>query len=141
MVSFTEKTKRTKKRHFVDFSGNGTYFFDFYKILLGLHSLNGRRFFWLMENVASMPSAIKEEMSRYLETEPALLDAAQLSPQSRRRLFWGNLPSLKNKLFSIDEPVLQEYLMPGRTATVEKIQTVTTRSNSLRQGDSAVNYV
>lgn len=56
-----------------------------------------------------------------------------MSAQHRTRYYWGNLPSLQNK-FQNDGPSLQEYLSPNRRATVSKIRTVTTRSNSLKQG-------
>lgn len=71
---------------------------------------------------------------RFLQCEPKLLDAVAISPQKRPRLFWGNLPTLGGRMPVDEDSILQNYLMSNRTATVSKLNTVTTKTNSLKQG-------
>jgi len=47
---------------------------------------------FVLENVASMPKADKEIITKELGVEPVMFDAALVSAQSRRRLFWTNIP-------------------------------------------------
>ena len=47
---------------------------------------------WLFENVASMSPENRRIASRYLGAEPLLLDSARVSAQSRKRLYWTNIP-------------------------------------------------
>lgn len=47
---------------------------------------------FVLENVASMPKADKEVITKELGVEPVLFDASLVSAQSRRRLFWTNIP-------------------------------------------------
>lgn len=47
---------------------------------------------FILENVASMPKADRDTITEALGVEPVLLDAALVSAQSRKRLFWTNLP-------------------------------------------------
>jgi DNA (cytosine-5)-methyltransferase 3A len=49
--------------------------------------------FFILENVASMPKADRAIITETLGAEPILLDASLVSAQSRRRLFWTNLPN------------------------------------------------
>jgi hypothetical protein len=72
---------------------------------------------------------------RFLACNPVIVDAARLTAQHRIRLFWGNIPGLRKEVTKCAAK-LADYLMPdmNRTAVVEKIRTVTTNSNSLRQG-------
>lgn len=46
---------------------------------------------FVLENVASMPKADRDIISKELGVEPVLFDAALVSAQSRKRLFWTNL--------------------------------------------------
>jgi DNA-cytosine methyltransferase len=46
---------------------------------------------FVLENVASMPKADKETITKELGVEPVLFDASLVSAQSRKRLFWTNL--------------------------------------------------
>lgn len=83
-------------------------------------------------------SMVFNRMCRFLQCEPQFIDAAWVSSQSRPRLFWGNLLTLQNQQFINNGPNLQHYLNPGRKAVVEKLRTVTTRTNSLRQGTISI---
>lgn len=47
---------------------------------------------FVLENVASMPKADRDIITREMGVEPILIDAALVSAQSRKRLFWTNLP-------------------------------------------------
>lgn len=61
---------------------------------------------FILENVASMSKESKNEISRHLGVEPIMIDAALVSAQSRKRLFWTNIPIKKlpqdRKLFLKD---------------------------------------
>jgi hypothetical protein len=74
---------------------------------------------------------------RFLDCDPVVIDAAWLSAQRRTRLFWGNIPGLKRKVED-SHSKLTNCLIEGvnRKPVVKKIRTVTTSSNSLRQGRS-----
>jgi DNA (cytosine-5)-methyltransferase 3A len=47
---------------------------------------------FVLENVASMPKADRETITKTLGVEPIQIDASLVSAQSRKRLFWTNLP-------------------------------------------------
>jgi DNA-cytosine methyltransferase len=47
---------------------------------------------FILENVASMPKADKEIITETLGVEPVMINAALVSAQSRKRLFWTNIP-------------------------------------------------
>nr|AYW00064.1 DNA methyltransferase 3 [Mizuhopecten yessoensis] len=124
-----------------EFGGTGTLFFHFYRVLKTVQNFNvDRHLFWLYENVASMKNEYKKEMSVFLECGPALWDSKFFSPQTRARYFWGNIPGMYSTP-ELSEQYwsnfnLDTMLSPhcNRKATVNRIRTVTTRTNSLRQG-------
>ncbi|XP_033735640.1 DNA (cytosine-5)-methyltransferase 3A-like [Pecten maximus] len=124
-----------------EFGGTGMLFFHFYRVLKSVQNFNvGRHLFWLYENVASMKSEYKKEMSLFLECDPALWDSKFFSPQTRARYFWGNIPGMYSTP-ELSEQYwsnfhLDTMLSPhcNRKATVDRIRTVTTRTNSLKQG-------
>lgn len=47
---------------------------------------------FVLENVASMPKADRDIITKTLEVEPILINASLVSAQSRKRLFWTNIP-------------------------------------------------
>ncbi|XP_017770102.1 PREDICTED: DNA (cytosine-5)-methyltransferase 3A-like [Nicrophorus vespilloides] len=114
-------------------SGTGILFFYFFKILTTMAKINGP-FFWLFENVSSMNIKNKNIISRFLMCEPTMVSAAWVSPQRRERFFWGNLPTLQCN-FENKGPTLEEYLGSNRKALCEKVNTITTKRNSLYQGN------
>ncbi|XP_043279842.1 uncharacterized protein [Venturia canescens] len=120
-----------------DPNGTGVLFFEYSRIKNFLEAHNGQHFFWLFENVASMPSKYRNDISKHLGREPELIDSANYSPQHRPRLYWSNLPIVSFPLSTQD---LQDVLNPNcnRQALVKKIRTVTTRVNSLKQGRDAL---
>uniref|UniRef100_A0A3B5APE1 DNA (cytosine-5-)-methyltransferase n=1 Tax=Stegastes partitus TaxID=144197 RepID=A0A3B5APE1_9TELE len=120
------------------FEGTGRLFFEFYRILTLLKPKedDNRPFFWLFENVVFMSANDKSDICRFLECNPILIDAVKVSPAHRARYFWGNLPGMNRTLAaSLDDKVsLQDCLENGRQAKFDKVRTITTKSNSIRQG-------
>uniref|UniRef100_H3D4L6 DNA (cytosine-5-)-methyltransferase n=1 Tax=Tetraodon nigroviridis TaxID=99883 RepID=H3D4L6_TETNG len=120
------------------FEGTGRLFFEFYRILTMLRPKEGdnRPFFWLFENVVFMSANDKLDICRFLECNPVLIDAVKVSPAHRARYFWGNIPGMNRPLATAVERkvLLQDCLESGRTAKFEKVRTITTKSNSIRQG-------
>ena len=49
---------------------------------------------FVLENVASMSQTAKDEITKQLGVEPIMIDAALVSAQSRKRLFWTNIPAV-----------------------------------------------
>lgn len=124
-----------------DPNGSGILFFEYCRIMKLVNEANeGHHLFWLFENVASMPSKYRLEISKHLGREPDLIDSADFSPQHRPRLYWSNLPIASYFLSSQD---LQNVLTPNcnRHALVKKIRTVTTKANSLKQGKALLKPV
>lgn len=64
----------------------------FWEYVRILRETNPRWF--ILENVASMPKKDRETITRELGVEPLLLDASLVSAQSRKRLFWTNIPNV-----------------------------------------------
>lgn len=50
---------------------------------------------FILENVASMPKADKDIITRELGVEPIMINASLVSAQCRKRLFWTNIPDVK----------------------------------------------
>lgn len=49
---------------------------------------------FILENVASMPKEAKETITKELGVEPIMINAALVSAQNRKRLFWTNIPNV-----------------------------------------------
>uniref|UniRef100_A0A7N6B5C2 DNA (cytosine-5-)-methyltransferase n=1 Tax=Anabas testudineus TaxID=64144 RepID=A0A7N6B5C2_ANATE len=120
------------------FEGTGRLFFEFYRLLHEARPKQGddRPFFWLFENVVAMGVSDKRDISRFLECNPVMIDAKEVSAAHRARYFWGNLPGMNRPLSAMctDRLDLQDCLEHGRTAKFDKVRTITTRSNSIKQG-------
>uniref|UniRef100_A0A670IE75 DNA (cytosine-5-)-methyltransferase n=1 Tax=Podarcis muralis TaxID=64176 RepID=A0A670IE75_PODMU len=120
------------------YEGTGRLFFEFYHLLNYTRPKAGeeRPFFWLFENVVAMRINDKRDISRFLECNPIMIDAVKVSAAHRARYFWGNLPGMNRPLVAstTDKLELQDCLEYGRTAKLKKVQTITTKSNSIRQG-------
>lgn len=50
--------------------------------------------YFVLENVASMHKDAKAEITRIMGVEPIMIDAALVSGQQRKRLFWTNIPGV-----------------------------------------------
>ncbi|KAH0619331.1 hypothetical protein JD844_019351 [Phrynosoma platyrhinos] len=120
------------------YEGTGRLFFEFYHLLNYSRPKDGeeRPFFWLFENVVAMRVNDKRDISRFLECNPVMIDAVKVSAAHRARYFWGNLPGMNRPLVAskADKLELQDCLEYSRTAKLKKVQTITTKSNSIRQG-------
>ncbi|CAL8329611.1 unnamed protein product [Merluccius merluccius] len=81
------------------FDGTGRLFFEFYRMLTMMRPKeDDRPFFWLFENVVFMGANDKSDICRFLECNPILIDAVNVSPAHRARYFWGNLPGMNRVL-------------------------------------------
>ncbi|XP_076604170.1 DNA (cytosine-5)-methyltransferase 3A isoform X3 [Chaetodon auriga] len=125
------------------YEGTGRLFFEFYRLLHEARPKEGddRPFFWLFENVVAMGVSDKRDISRFLECNPVMIDAKEVSAAHRARYFWGNLPGMNRLVcewplsaMCSDRLDLQDCLEHGRTAKFGKVRTITTRSNSIKQG-------
>ena len=79
--------------------------------------------FFILENVASMPKKDKDIITETLGVEPVLFNASLVSAQSRKRLFWTNIP------FTLPEDkgiVLKDILQPD----AEVDEAMTTKGKS-----------
>ncbi|KAL1249797.1 hypothetical protein QQF64_020802 [Cirrhinus molitorella] len=126
------------------FEGTGRLFFEYYRILNVMKPKEDdpQPFFWLFENVVFMQTQVKADICRFLECNPVLVDAVKVSPAHRARYFWGNIPGMNRPIIASqnDKLRLQECLEPGRIAKYEKVRTITTRSNSLKQGTNDAHF-
>jgi len=50
--------------------------------------------YFVLENVASMPQKDKDIITQTLGVEPIMINAALVSAQNRKRLFWTNIPNV-----------------------------------------------
>lgn len=50
--------------------------------------------YFVLENVASMTDESKDTITKELGVAPIMIDAALVSPQNRKRLFWTNIPGI-----------------------------------------------
>lgn len=50
--------------------------------------------YFILENVASMPKEAKAIITEALGVEPIMINAALVSAQNRKRLFWTNIPNV-----------------------------------------------
>ncbi|XP_015249064.1 PREDICTED: DNA (cytosine-5)-methyltransferase 3B-like [Cyprinodon variegatus] len=120
------------------YEGTGRLFFEFYRLLSEAKPKTGedRPFFWMFENVVAMGVNDKRDISRFLECNPVMIDAIEVSAAHRARYFWGNLPGMNRPLCAsgMDKLELQDCLDHGRVAKFGKVRTITTRSNSIKQG-------
>ncbi len=51
--------------------------------------------YFILENVASMPKEAKDIITKTLGVEPIMINAALVSAQQRKRLFWTNIPNVE----------------------------------------------
>jgi len=51
--------------------------------------------YFLLENVASMKKADRDEITRIIGVEPIMINSALVSAQNRKRLYWTNIPGVQ----------------------------------------------
>lgn len=69
--------------------------------------------YFILENVASMPKEAKKIITKELGVEPIMINAALVSAQQRKRLFWTNIPNVT--LPEDKGIILQDILENGDT--------------------------
>jgi DNA (cytosine-5)-methyltransferase 3A len=84
---------------------------------------------FILENVASMKKEDKDTITKALGVKPIMIDASLVSAQSRKRLFWTNIPTvlpedrnIKLKDILINN-VANKYYIKGYTLTSNGKQT------------------
>lgn len=81
---------------------------------------------FILENVASMPKEAKDIITKELGIEPIMINAALVSAQNRKRLFWTNIPNVSQP---DDKGIfLKDILEPS----VDDTFTVRPKSNTVR---------
>lgn len=65
-------------------------FYDYVRILN-----DAQPKYFLFENNHGMAPEVKEEISKQLGVQPILINSALVSPQARKRLYWTNIPNVK----------------------------------------------
>jgi DNA (cytosine-5)-methyltransferase 3A len=83
--------------------------------------------YFILENVASMPKADRDIITREMGVEPVMFNASLVSAQCRKRLFWTNIP------FTLPEDrniLLKDILQPevGETFYMKKGMTMTSQT-------------
>ena len=92
-------------------------FYKYVEILNHLKSVNPKVKF-LLENNFAMPKADEEIITKLLGVEPIMIDAAEVSPQSRKRFYWCNweakTPSSNDIFYHLFHNfVLKDILQPS----------------------------
>ena len=93
--------------------------------------------FFLYENVASMPSAIKAYISEEFGCEPVMINSALVSAQQRKRLYWTNIPGVTQPE---DKVILLKDIIDSGLSYVDKSHCMTATyagaeiRNSLERG-------
>jgi DNA (cytosine-5)-methyltransferase 3A len=95
---------------------------------------------FILENVASMPKKDRDIITQELQVEPVMFDAALVSAQSRKRLFWTNI---RFQLPADQGILLKNILQPD--AEVDESMTVKGKSFCLtasyhKVGESQAEY-
>lgn len=75
--------------------------------------------YFILENVASMPKEAKDIITKELGVEPIMINAALVSAQNRKRLFWTNIP---NVTLPDDRGImLKDILLDGTTEDLKSL--------------------
>lgn len=72
-----------------EFEGESGLFYEYVRLLREIKPK-----YFLLENVKSMSEEAKEEITRQLGVQPIMIDSKTLSAQSRKRLYWTNIPNV-----------------------------------------------
>ena len=101
--------------------------------------------YFILENVASMPKEAKEQITKQLGVEPIMINAALVSAQNRKRLFWTNIPNvdiptdreiyLKDIIYeNTDGADIQDYIVLDKHGIKEKLKSNTIRVDGRGSG-------
>ncbi|XP_034255663.1 DNA (cytosine-5)-methyltransferase 3C-like [Thrips palmi] len=117
---------------------SGRLFFTYVKILNYLKKKaieNNHNFFYLYENTSNLDRSTLLTMTKAFNAEPQVVDALSFVPMRRKMLFWHNLGKSNVDLASMEIPPLEDFLDPGRIATVNMVCTITTNNASQKKKD------
>lgn len=83
--------------------------------------------YFILENVASISKESKDIISKALNVEPIMIDAALVSAQTRKRLFWTNIPNIE---LPTDKGIkLKDILLPDTYTEYDKSYPLTASYN------------
>jgi DNA-cytosine methyltransferase len=82
--------------------------------------------YFIMENVASMSKEAKQVITEALGVEPIIINAALVSAQNRKRLFWTNIPGVTQPE---DKGILLRHILELQ---VDENYIVKAKSNTVR---------
>lgn len=125
----TEKNRETEP------SGIGWELFENYLIALDKFQPD----YFLYENNKSMSKAIMKEITKHLDVKPVCINSALVSAQNRQRIYWTNIPCVKQpddrKVFLYN--ILEEKPEPFETVRYEIIdgQTLMSTKDRMRQAN------
>lgn len=77
---------------------------------------------FILENVASMKQVYKDEITKELGVKPIMIDAALVSAQTRKRLFWTNIPGICQPY---DRGILLKDILEDGYPMGDKARTIT----------------
>jgi DNA (cytosine-5)-methyltransferase 3A len=80
--------------------------------------------YFLLENNNSMPKEAKDTISEILGVEPIMINSALVSAQLRKRLYWTNIPGIKQPN---DKEILLSDIIESGTVDREKSLCLTRR--------------
>lgn len=80
--------------------------------------------YFILENVASMPKQARDLISKELGVQPVMINAALVSAQQRKRLFWvGAYSYLDNKYYQVMIPQPQDRNILLKDILIDGIET------------------
>ena len=87
--------------------------------------------YFILENVNSMSKESKSKITEILQVEPIMIDASLVSAQSRKRLFWTNIPvqGLPEDRNILLKDILQDAEVDERMVSKGKAYTLTATYN------------
>lgn len=83
--------------------------------------------YFVLENVNSMPNEAKEQITEILGVEPIMINAALVSAQNRKRLFWTNIPNIEQ--LEDKGILLKDILLPETYTEFDKSYPLTKSYN------------
>jgi len=97
----------------------------FYEYLRVLRLIKPKWF--ILENVNSMPKKDRDIITKEMGVEPIMIDASLVSAQSRKRLFWTNIPvvGLPEDRKIVLKDILQDATVDDRMVSKGKAYTLT----------------
>ena len=86
--------------------------------------------YFLYENNKSMAGPIREQITAELGVEPILINSARVSAQSRQRLYWTNIPDVKQACAG-GKNRIPCGLPPGRIKECQTLSAVSQQTESM----------